>query len=383
MEHTTIARGLTALVGSAALAISLGATTAGAAAARTAAASTAAAQGATTSTGDVSGSGGRLTADARAAGAAKYGARATLDQSLSAYWTPARMKAARSIEVSPSLRKQLAQYQAGARQQAKTPASATGKAATARSTAAAKSTVLRSRGGIAAIDPGRSSYDGLALTMGKVYFTKPDGNYVCSGTIVNTEGKDTVWTAGHCVAGVVNGSKQFWTNWTFVPAYDDDLANPRPWGTWSANQLWTRTAWANNSDFSQDMGVAIMNPQFGYHIVDYFGGQGFSVNRGKTVTENAFGYPAEAPFDGGNLMQCTGRTRPEWDALFVWSQTVQIPCDLTRGSSGGGWLTDFDGTYGRLNGVNSRIDRIVGPSIMLSPYFDDDAWSLFNATRNL
>ena len=62
-------------------------------------------------------------------------------------------------------------------------------------------------------------------------------------------GKDTVWTAGHCVnAGQTNGA---WaTNWTFVPAYDDDLANPRPWGTWSASQLWTKTAWKNNADFA-------------------------------------------------------------------------------------------------------------------------------------
>ena len=56
------------------------------------------------------------------------------------------------------------------------------------------------------------------------------------------------------------GSGGTWhSNWTFVPAYDDDLANPRPYGTWSANQLWSKSAWTGSSDFSQDMGVAIMN----------------------------------------------------------------------------------------------------------------------------
>jgi V8-like Glu-specific endopeptidase len=216
-----------------------------------------------------------------------------------------------------------------------------------------------------------------------VFFTKPGiGNYVCSGTIINTEGKDTVWTAGHCVHG---GSGGGWhTNFAFVPAYDDDLANPRPYGTWTANQLWSKSAWTGSSDFSQDIGVAIMNTNFGgWHIVDYFGGQGITVNRGKTVWENAFGYPAEWPYDGGNLYRCWGTTSPEWDAWFTWSQTVKIPCDMTRGSSGGGWLYGYDGNWGYLNGVNSRIDRILNPTIMLSPYFDDDAWGLFNTTRYL
>ncbi len=215
-----------------------------------------------------------------------------------------------------------------------------------------------------------------------MFFTKPGvGNFVCSGTIINSEGKDSVWTAGHCVH---SGSGGAWhSNWTFVPAYDDDLTNPRPYGTWSANQLWSKSAWTGSSNFAEDMGVAIMNTRNGWHIVDYFGGQGLTVNRGKSVYERAFGYPSEAPFDGGNLYRCEGTTSPEWDAFFTWSQTVKIGCDMTRGSSGGGWLYGYNGSWGQLNGVNSRIDRIVGPTIMLSPYFDNDAWNLFGSTRYL
>ena len=112
----------------------------------------------------------------------------------------------------------------------------------------------------AAFNPNLSSNHLTARTNGKVFFTLNGANFQCSGTVVNSEGKDTVWTAGHCVnAGQTNGA---WaTNWTFVPAYDDDLANPRPYGTWSARQLWTKTAWKNSADFAEDMGVAIMNTQ--------------------------------------------------------------------------------------------------------------------------
>ena len=142
-----------------------------------------------------------------------------------------------------------------------------------------------------------------------------------------------------------------------MPAYDDDLANPRPWGTWSARQLWTKTAWKNNADFAEDMGVAIMNTRSGQHIVNAHGGNGFRANIGKNVFENAFGYPAESPFDGGNLMRCWGTSSPEWSFLFWSSDTIKIPCDMTRGSSGGPLAERLRRHLGYLNGVNSRIDR--------------------------
>jgi len=330
--------------------------------------------------GDVS-SAATLSKAAKAAGKAKFGADATEAESLSAYWTADRMRNATPIEDSPELRKAVKAFeakQAADQKAGKRPVTNDGPA---RSFAGAESKVFA--GAVeAAYNPNLPYYTPTAYTAGKVFFTKPGiGNFVCSGTIINSEGKDTVWTAGHCVHSGSGGG--FHTNWTFVPAYDDDLANPRPYGTWSANQLWTKSAWANSSDFSQDMGVAIMNTNFGgWHIVDYFGGQGITVNKGKSgVYEYAFGYPSEWPFDGGNLYRCQGYTSPEWDVWFTWSQTVKIPCDMTRGSSGGGWLNGYDGNWGYLNGVNSRIDQIVGPTIMLSPYFDDDAWNLFNTTR--
>ena len=58
------------------------------------------------------------------------------------------------------------------------------------------------------------------------------------------------------------------------------------------------------------MGVAIMNTRTGQHIVSQFGGHGLRANIGKNVFEiRLFGYPAESPFDGGNLMRCSGPRR--------------------------------------------------------------------------
>ena len=324
-----------------------------------------------------------LSAKAKAAGQAKFGQDATYNESISAYWTAARMASATPAEEDKALQESARKYVADQKALQKAGKKPVRNDGPVRAFDGATSKVFATGGSVeAAYNPNLPYYTPTAYTAGKVFFTKPGGgNFVCSGTIINSEGKDSVWTAGHCVHGG-SGSGWFY-NWTFVPAYDDDLANPRPYGTWSAAYLSAMTGWTNSSDFSQDFGVATMNTNFGgWHIVDYFGGQGITVNKGKSgVYEYAFGYPAEWPFDGGNLYRCQGSTSPEWDAWFTWSQTVKIPCDMTRGSSGGGWLNGYDGNWGWLNGVNSRIDRISGPTIMLSPYFDNDAWNLYNYTR--
>jgi len=338
------------------------------------------------SAGNVSGA-AKVSADAWAAGRARYGANPTASQAIQSYWTPERMRAAKPVEDSPAYLAAIQKYdrdvKAAKERARRSPEQSKPVPATPHQVAPRGGAIQTPAVAPAAYDPGYAYWHPTARTSGKVFFDMGGGSFVCSGTIVNSEGQNTVWTAGHCV-NQGGGSGVWATNWQFVPSFDDDMWwNPRPYGTWTASQLWTRTAWANSSNFAEDMGVAIMGMQFGFHIVGYLGGQGLTTSVGNRVWENAFGYPAEAPFDGGNLYQCWGTSWPEWEILWWWSETITIPCDMTRGSSGGGWLFNWDGNWGYLNGVNSRIDRIVGPTIMLSPYFDDTAWSLYNATRYL
>jgi V8-like Glu-specific endopeptidase len=334
----------------------------------------------------------KVSAAAMTAGRAKFGANATRQQAIAAYWTPARMRAAKPIDSAPFLTQAYQRFQTKLAHEKAAHSGATATTSSARrhlralSVAPRKASRLAAKlAGVAhasAFNPNLNYWTPTAYTNGKVFFNMNGGSYQCSAAIVNTEGKDTVWTAGHCVnAG--SGSGAWATNWTFVPAYDDDLANPAPYGYWYASQLWSRNSWISSSDFTQDMGVAIMAPRNGWKIVSYFGGQGFRANIGKNVWENTFGYPAESPFDGGNLDECWGTTSPESSFLFWSSDTLKIPCDMTRGESGGPWLNGYDGNWGYLNGINSRIDRIVGPTVTFSPYFNDNAVSLFNATRYL
>lgn len=313
-----------------------------------------------------------LTEDALVAGRATYGSRATTQQALQAYWTPARMKAAKPVASDPAFAKAVRDFEARSAKERRSGNETASQDGPARTVKAAGTSSVRTTTAFAGF---------TERTSGKVFFTKPGvGNFVCSGTVVNSAGLDAVWTAGHCVHGGDGGT---WaTNWVFVPDYDN---GSRPYGTWSARQLWSKGDWINDSDFDEDMGVAIMNPLSGTHIVNRVGGQGFTVNQGKRVYEVAFGYAAEAPFNGQTLRSCAGTSSPEWDVWFAWSHTLKIPCNLTRGSSGGAWFKSYSSSSGTgyLNGVNSRIDRIVGPTIMLSPYFDDSAWSLYTATKDL
>jgi hypothetical protein len=57
-------------------------------------------------------------------------------------------------------------------------------------------------------------------TIGKLFFTEPSGDYVCSAT--STYGSSAepsmVWTAGHCVGP--QGGENYYTNWEFCPEYN-------------------------------------------------------------------------------------------------------------------------------------------------------------------
>ena len=89
--------------------------------------------------------------------------------------------------------------------------------------------------------------------FGKVFFTLGGSNYVCSGTATSSSNGDVVTTAGHCLN---EGPGAFATNFAFVPAYDNGAA---PYGTWTAQTLYTTSAWAGSGDFDYDVGFAVMN----------------------------------------------------------------------------------------------------------------------------
>lgn len=216
---------------------------------------------------------------------------ADADKALEKYWTAARMSAAKPAEVLiKGTPKELPTQ--------KVAKGTPGSAAPSGTAAERANETFRITG-----YPNWGPNHPTARTVGKVFFTDPRNglSYVCSAAVVNSEGKSTVWTAGHCV---VNGGV-WMTNWIFVPAYKN---GQRPKGTWRANQLWTTSGWFYDGNYSYDIGAVVMRRLNGQKIVNRLGGQGIKWNWGDLPRVTALGYPHAAPFNGQRLYRVDGST---------------------------------------------------------------------------
>jgi hypothetical protein len=289
---------------------------------------------------------------------------------LASYWTPDRMKAAKpdsqlpSIKAAVATHKSLPQSKSAIKAQG-APKRIAGAAPRTTPRVLAQSTVSPQ-----AYDPAYPVGHPTARTNGKVFFTSFGANYVCSGAIVNSEGKSVVWTAGHCVSD----GGQWNTNWVFVPNYSSGVA---PYGYWYAAYLATTPGWfGNNNDFANDVGAAVMFSNNGWRIADYLGAQGIAWNYGVGYYVYAFGYPQGAPFNGCCLYAEQGYTYDAGDG------TIYMVNSMTGGSSGGPWLNWFDGNWGYVNGHNDF--KYNGfPQYMFSPYYGNQVADLYNVVRNL
>lgn len=202
--------------------------------------------------------------------------------------------------------------------------------------------------------------------VGKVFFTLGGTDYVCSGTATASGNDDVVTTAGHCLN---EGPGAYATNFAFVPAYEN---GNRPYGTWTAKRLFTTTQWANSGDFEFDAGFAVMNADAtGRSLTDVVGSYPVAFNQARGLLYKSYGYPAASPYNGQLLWSCTGTATND----PYGSTTQGIPCSMTGGSSGGGWIST---TTGALNSVNSYKYR-ADNSTMYGPYFGSVIQSAYNA----
>lgn len=203
-------------------------------------------------------------------------------------------------------------------------------------------------------------------THGKVYFTDDGFNYVCSGTALASANESVVWTAGHCVH---DGPGEFHANWAFVPAYRDGV---RPFGTFAARALLTTDRWATAGDFGHDLGSAVVHPVAGASLTATIGGgRGIAFNYVRQQRYLAYGYPAAKKFNGQRLRVCDAPWGLD-DSNFS-PPTMGIGCDMTGGSSGGGWIVGSD-----VYSVNSYGYRSL-QNVMFGPYQGAVAQDLYTA----
>lgn len=213
---------------------------------------------------------------------------------------------------------------------------------------------------------------------GKVFFTveggSQPGDYVCSGTVVDSNSHALAWTAGHCVDDAEFGGG-FATKWAFVPGYRNGES---PFGTWPAKQLLTTKGWHQNANTRLDLGAALLaRDDLGRGIEDVIGARGIAFNAARQQLYSAFGYPAlptvlHPEFDGERLYRCDSPLAGSDDPPGSGPETLAIDCDMTGGSSGGGWVID-----------GSRVSSVTSYSYagdvfhVYGPYQGDVAQELY------
>ena len=170
----------------------------------------------------------------------------------------------------------------------------------------------------------------VVKTAGRVFFTYQGRQASCTGNAVTSANKSVVLTAGHCVK--LDGA--FHTDWAFVPAYNNGNA---PYGTWTAKATLATPQWVASEDINYDVGAAVVNPLDGQSLTDVVGGQGVAFNQARGQDMYAFGWPAADPYDGTQMIYCSGTT---FDAFI--SDGIGMTCDMTGGASGGPWFLEFD-----------------------------------------
>ena len=226
-------------------------------------------------------------------------------------------------------------------------------------------------------------------TVGKVLFTMGGVDYVCSGTVVadSRPTESLVLTAGHCVYDDVD---DWATNWIFMPNFD---AGPSqydgnsfncgnlPYGCWTAASLVTSLGWSQG-DFNEDYGFAVISGQGTDLLENETGSHAISFSEERPPTAYAFGYPHASPYDGTDLVYCSGPTVADgWGG----STDSGLKCDMTGGSSGGGWFSPFGESTGEgaLVSLNSFKYR-RGPSAkyMFGPLFDSDTEATYVAAQS-
>jgi V8-like Glu-specific endopeptidase len=167
---------------------------------------------------------------------------------------------------------------------------------------------------------------------GKVFFTDGGINYVCSGTAVTSTNESVVWTAGHCVN---EGPGGFYTNFMFVPAYRDGAA---PYGRFAAPTLVTTEGWRTSGEFGVDLGAAVVDTnESGQSLSDAVAEFPLVFTSVRHQSYQVYGYPAAGKFNGQRLRVCN--TAWSRNDTSTTPDTMGVPCNMTGGSSGGGWLT--------------------------------------------
>lgn len=193
----------------------------------------------------------------------------------------------------------------------------------------------------------------VAKTVGKVFFTMNGRDFLCSAATIRSANRDLVVTAGHCAKSGKGGWAE---NWIFVPGYRDGSG---PGGGYTARRMFVPDRWSSTGDDDFDVAMVALSSDDGRHVMDAVGANPIAFEQPRGKQTYGFGYPASGRYNGERLAYCSGK--PHGDPHGV-TQAQGLHCDMTQGSSGGPWLSNFDPATG--TGVVTSVSSFK--------YADDD-----------
>jgi len=218
-----------------------------------------------------------------------------------------------------------------------------------------------------------------SATNGKIFFREAGTNLnkVCSGAAINSSSKRLVATAAHCVHGGPGSAGH--QNVRFVPYY---YYGQEPFGSFDAFASRLFSDWIEHGatwqGFDSDVAfITTHDNQYGWRLVDFVGGHGFSYGGSRKFEVSLFGYPSN--LDSGMMPKaCAGTSGSRLQGGYNF---VSISgCNFGLGASGGPWLTGYSDNVGIgiLKTVSSWIPSSTDRSHINGPYFDANVLSLFN-----
>ncbi|MEV5610412.1 hypothetical protein [Streptomyces sp. NPDC052225] len=199
------------------------------------------------------------------------------------------------------------------------------------------------------------------VIVGRLFFDTPDGKpHTCTASVIVSDNKRTLWTAGHCVhKGDGSGDAGWASNVEFVPGYKD---GQEPWGRWYADKLIAPESWTNDGDSkTADLAAIVLKSDATYgNLQDDVGGLGYVFG---TETDHAdvttYGYPGDGyhrtDMTGERMMFCHGDTE---DAVDWWplDDRLKMDCDMGHGASGGPMFTGALSGNPQIVGANSHFE---------------------------
>jgi V8-like Glu-specific endopeptidase len=253
------------------------------------------------------------------------------------FWTPARMRRAKPIEIKPVRQPGVGSVPV-----------TSGESGTSRRVSPS---APRSGASVSSAFGEVSDPTGAESRQNGVIFFRVDGSLGrCSGTSVTAPNFSVVFTAGHCVNSGGPGGRWYRGQWVFVPGY---RYGQRPFGVFPAVWLDTTRQWIASGSENFDVGAAVVaRNEGGERLAAAVGGAGIAWGLKADQTFDVHGYPVAPPFDGETQRLCAQTPFLGHDSqsfLTPGPLNLAVDCDVTGGASGGGWTIRGD----VLNGVTN------------------------------